>query len=145
MICVNSDSNSPFTTPPNTSKEPWKGDFMMNKVECILHDLGVGRHYKGYDLACHAIRLAIDEPSRLCNMKKHLFTPMAALFRCNERSIERNLRTLIRRAWDNDAEAMRQAAGYRLLWCPSVSEFLSLMVDCALEIQPPLEAKRNRC
>ncbi len=116
----------------------------MKKVESILRTLGIGRHYKGYDLACHAIRLAIDEPSRLCNMKKHLFTPMAALFHCDERTIERNLRTLIRRAWDNNPEAMRQVAGYRLLWCPPVSEFLSFMVDYAMEIGPMLEAKRGR-
>ncbi len=103
----------------------------MKTVESILHALGVGRHYKGYELTCYVIRLALEDSSRLCNMKKYLFTPTAAHFSCDVRTIERNLRTLIRRAWDNDAEAMRRVAGYRLLWCPPVSEFLSFMVDDA--------------
>ena len=104
---------------------------MMKKVESILHALGVGRHYKGYDLTCHVLRLAMEDPARLCNMKKYLFLPTAEVFGGDERTIERNLRTLIRRAWDNDAEAMRRVAGYHLLWCPPVSEFLSFMVDDA--------------
>ena len=101
----------------------------MKTVESILHALGVGCHYKGYELTCYVIRLALEDSSRLCSMKKYLFTPTAAHFGCDVRTIERNLRTLIRRAWDNDAEAMRRVAGYRLLWCPPVSEFLSFMVD----------------
>ncbi len=101
----------------------------MKTVESILHALGVGCHYKGYELTCYVIRLALEDSSRLCSMKKYLFTPTAAHFGCDVRTIERNLRTLIRRAWGNDAEAMRRVAGYRLLWCPPVSEFLSFMVD----------------
>lgn len=117
---------------------------MMKQVESILHTLGVGRYYKEYELTCHVLRLAMEDSSRLCNMKKYLFTPTAAHFSCDVRTIERNLRTLIRRAWDNDAEAMRRVAGYRLLWCPPVSEFLSFMVDYALEVGPVFEHQRGR-
>ena len=117
---------------------------MMKKVESILHALGVSRHYKGYDLTCHVLRLAMEDPARLCNMKKYLFLPTAEVFGCDERTIERNLRTLIHRAWDNDADAMRRVAGYHLLWCPPVSEFLSFMVDDALEIGPLFEDNRKR-
>ena len=116
----------------------------MKKVESILHTLGVGRQYKGYALICHVLALAMEDPSRLCNMKKHLFAPTAAAFGCDLRTIERNLRTLIRRAWDNDADTMRQIAGYRLLWCPPVSEFLSFVVDYALEVDPVYHDHRRK-
>ena len=118
---------------------------MIKDVESILRTLGVGRHYKGYELTCHVLRLAMEDPSRLCNMKKYLFAPTAEAFGCDERTIERNLRTLICRAWDNDAETMRRIAGYRLLWRPPVSEFLSFMVDYAKGVGPlPSEKQRGR-
>lgn len=105
----------------------------MRKVETMLHTLGVGRQYKGYNLTCQMLRLAMEDPARLCNMKRCLFAPVARLNGCDERTLERNIRTLIQRAWDNNAEAMCRMAGYRLLGRPTVGDFLSFMVDAALE------------
>lgn len=108
----------------------------MRSVEQILHTLGVGRQYKGYDLTCQVLRLAMEDPTRLCNMRRCLFVPVALINGCDERTLERNIRTLIQRAWNNDTEAMCRMAGYRLLWQPTVGDFLSFMVDAALETAP---------
>lgn len=64
-----------------------------------LRTLGITANYKGYKQAAWAIHLALDDERRLDDISKEIYQPIAQLFFCYINSVERNLRTVSRRAW----------------------------------------------
>lgn len=105
------------------------------QIDNLLQSLGIGHQYYGHRLTISAMHLMLrDEDSLLC-IKHGIFQPLAAQYNCDWRAIERNLRTVIRRAWRRNAPLLTQIAAYPLLDIPTVTEFLDILASHLLRQQ----------
>ena len=84
------------------------------------------RGEKGFDL--DAV-IALDDERRLDDISKEIYQPIAQLFFCYINSVERNLRTVSRRAWTLQREHFQEIAGCELPAPPTASAFLRILVN----------------
>ena len=95
----------------------------------LLLTLGIGHQYLGHNITAQAIAIVMrDENSLLC-VKKGVYMPIAAARQCDWRTVERNIRTVIHRAWTLHGDSLARIAFYPLRQEPSVSEFLDILVS----------------
>ena len=102
------------------------------EYETILQDLrmmGVGRRYLGYQLTIKAVRMVVMNENLLLEMKQGIYEPLAREAVCDWRAVERNIRTIIHRAWHVNREYLCKLAGYPMHQEPTVSEFLEMLSD----------------
>lgn len=104
----------------------------MKEVKDTLTKLGILRCYKGFECAEFSVELAVEDESRLGAVTKEIYMPTADNIGCNWKSVERNLRTAVNRAWKLDPELMRTLAGYHLEEKPTVSEFITIVANHVL-------------
>ena len=99
----------------------------LNKIHELLLSLGIGRQYLGHGLTVHAIQLVMQDENRLVCVKQGIFIPTATQRGCDWRTIERNIRTVIHRAWTFNADRLISMAVYPLRGEPTVTEFLDIL------------------
>lgn len=105
---------------------------MMNDdywLDEILRRLGVTEAYKGYDRIKVAVSLALEDEKRLVTFRDSIYKYMADEEGGNWKSVEKNFRTVVKRAWMINPELLQELAGYRMYWAPTVSEFISNLVS----------------
>lgn len=93
----------------------------------LLLTLGIGRQYLGHSITVQAIRMVIHDENCLLCVKHGIFLPIAAQRMCDWRTIERNMRTVIHRAWTLNADRLAELAVYPLRREPTVTEFLDIL------------------
>ena len=99
------------------------------EIEIILRKLGIVSTYKGYKAAVIAVSLALENEDRLHSITKDIYAETARRMNATPSAIEKNLRTVARRAWGVNRTDLERMAGYRLLAPPSVSEFLDILFN----------------
>lgn len=99
----------------------------MNEINFTLHRLGICPHYTGYREMCLAIHLTLEEPDRLAALVRQIYTPVGQATDKNWTAVERNLRTVVRRAWEANPAYMAEIAGRPLAHKPETGEFLAMM------------------
>lgn len=99
------------------------------EIEIILRRLGIVSTYKGYRAAVIAVSLALENEDRLHSITKDIYAETARQMGTTPSAIEKNLRTVARRAWDVNRTDLERMAGYRLCAPPSVSEFLDILFN----------------
>lgn len=97
-----------------------------------LRTLGIGRQYLGYQITIKAVRMVLKDENCLCCMKQGIFVPMSKQQHCDWRTIERNIRTVIHRAWNVNRDYLTELAGYPVTREPTVTEFVEILSDHAL-------------
>ena len=97
-------------------------------IKQTLQDLGVTCNYNGYYQAIFAIQLALENEDRLCSVTQQIYWVVADKTHCKRCNVERNIRTVIFRAWKINKDLLIEMAGFPLTSPPSVSEFLAIMV-----------------
>lgn len=107
-----------------------------NKIHEILLSLGIGRQYIGHGITAQAVLMVIEDEQRLLCLKQSIFQPLAVQRDCDWRTIERNIRTVISRAWKLNAGQLTQMAVYPLLRAPTVTEFLDILSAYVLQLLP---------
>ena len=100
---------------------------MKKLVATILRSLGVTPCYRGFSAIVFAVMLAVEDESRLDNAMRDIYAATAAELNLDARNIERNIRTLIHRAWQVDKTRLSSLAGYKLDGPPSVTEFIEIV------------------
>lgn len=104
-----------------------------NELVLLLESLGVTRRYLGCGMAAEAIVL-LDAASRECGviqLRQGVYEPLASQHGCRWQQVERNLRTVVQRAWSVNRQGLRALAAYPLPVTPSVGEFLDLLLTYA--------------
>lgn len=99
------------------------------EIEIILRKLGIVSTYKGYKAAVIAVGLALEDEDRLHSVTRDIYAETARLMSSTPSAIEKNLRTVAKRAWDVNRTDLERMAGYRLFAPPSVSEFLDILFN----------------
>ncbi len=97
-----------------------------------LRMLGIGRHYLGYHITVQAVQMTLMDSKRLLCVKQGIFLPLAEQEHCDWRTIERNIRTVIRRAWHVNRDYLTELAGYPITREPTVVEFVEMLSDHVL-------------
>lgn len=97
-----------------------------------LRALGIGRQYLGYNITITAVRMVLGDENRLLCVKQGLFKPLSEQNHCDWRTIERNIRTVIHRAWNVNRDYLNELAGYPLHQEPTVTEFVEMLSDHVL-------------
>ena len=99
----------------------------MTYIQDILRPLGITKCYKGFYHVCFAIQLAVTDEFRLDSVIKDIYMVTASHFDCNWKAVERNIRTVVARAWVVNPDLLSQMAGYPLNGTPSASEFIEIV------------------
>lgn len=99
----------------------------LQKTSELLYSLGIGRQYLGHSITLQAVEMVLrDENSLLC-VKQGIFVPLGRQRGCDWRTIERNIRTVIHRAWRTTPGRLTELAVYPLNREPTVTEFLDIL------------------
>ena len=115
---------------------------MENTVEVmaarqLMHRLGITANYTGYFHTSHAIMLSAKEPERLLLITKWIYPDVAKHYHTTWRSVERNIRTVIKLAWETNRQ-------HALPNRPSAGTFLAILAaqaekEYAKRMTPPGE------
>lgn len=99
----------------------------------LLESLGVTRRYLGCSMAAEAI-LLLDMACSSCvtiQLRQGVYEPLADQYGCRWQQVERNLRTVVQRAWCVNRKGLCALASYPLPSAPSVGEFLDMLLTYA--------------
>ena len=108
------------------------------ELEEVLRQLGIGRNYCGHDRTIITISIALENQSLLSHSIKDIYRATAERSGCHWTAIERNFRTIIRRAWKINPRKLTELAGYPMNKAPTATEFIAILTSYILRVQ-----KRN--
>ena len=100
-------------------------------ISQILRRLGITANYRGHRQLAVAIRLVLEDESRLCAVQKEVYQPIADELCCPLDTVERNIRTVIHRVWHTNKKRLFEYADYELTAPPTVSEFIDILANQA--------------
>ena len=114
-------------------------------VQDTLQALGITRNYRGCHRAITAIELAMENEDRLEAVTKEIYLEVAKKCGCNWSAVERNIRTVVQRAWRINRPLLIRMAGYPLEVPPTASEFIAIVANFIQRSSPKQEnaAKDN--
>ena len=97
------------------------------RLHKILHYLGITRNYRGYQQVCMAVELVLERPERLHRIMHDVYFVVAKEYGCSPLCVERNIRTIIIKAWRCNYSRLCEIANCNLLSPPTVAEFVDLL------------------
>ena len=109
----------------------------MTTIQETLCSFGVTRCYKGSGYTAYAIYLAVQEESRLEAVTKEIYMETASQFNCRWTAVERDIRTVVARAWKINRPLLSEVAGYPLTCAPTASEFIEILASYILRYSQP--------
>lgn len=109
----------------------------MTFIQDILRSFGITRCYKGFNHTAYAIYLAVQDDTRLEAITKEIYMETAAHFGCKWTAVERNIRTVVSRAWSVNPSLLCQLAGYPLETEPIASEFIEIIATYIIRSHQP--------
>lgn len=102
---------------------------MENDVMKLLRELGVGKTYCGCRLVVIFVNLAFEDEDRLLSITD-TYKEIATKTGTKWTSVERNIRTVVNRAWNKNPQRLIEIACYPMDAPPTVSEFLEIIYNC---------------
>lgn len=100
---------------------------MKKLVTTTLRSFGITPCYRGFSAIVFAVMLAVEDESRLDNAMRDIYAAVATELNSDARNVERNIRTLVHRAWQVDKTHLSDIAGYKLDGPPSATEFIEIV------------------
>ncbi len=102
-------------------------------TKSVLHQLGIGKTYSGYDYILHAMDLTMHNETILNNVTKVLYIDVAKKYHTSKTCVERNIRKVIEVMWNHADEnhiLIQKVFGDKyLLRKPSNKEFLESLYE----------------
>lgn len=99
----------------------------LTHVRQLMHKLGITANYTGYFHAAHAVMLSAQEPERLLLITKWIYPDVAKHYHTTWRSVERNIRTVSKLAWETNRPELERMAQHALPNRPSAGVFLAIL------------------
>ena len=96
----------------------------------LLRRMGVTPNYTGFHQAARAACEAARRPELMLSLSKWLYPLVAREMNTTGAALERNIRTVILRAWRQNPELLRQCARFPLNKRPTCGEFLDMLAAC---------------
>jgi two-component system, response regulator, stage 0 sporulation protein A len=105
-------------------------------VHAVISQIGVGYNYKGTTMIERAVLHAIQDPESLQLVTKWIYPQVARELDTTPARVERNIRTVIGIAWDENRERFCETLNRNFRRKPTNAVFLSAIADCMyLEIR----------
>ena len=102
-------------------------------TKSVLHQLGIGKTYSGYNYILRAIELILQNEDVLTNVTKILYIDIAKEYQTSQTCVERNIRKVIEVIWkhaDDNSMQLQKIFGEKFLSIkPSNKEFLELLYE----------------
>ena len=102
-------------------------------TKSVLHQLGIGKTYSGYDYILRSIELIMLNEDVLSNVTKILYIDIAKEYHTSQTCVERNIRKVIEVIWkhaDENRLKIQHIFGEKYLtYKPSNKEFLELLYE----------------
>ncbi len=102
---------------------------MQEIIKDTLRPFGLSRKYRGYPVLICAVRMTITDEDQTSPITKKLYARVAEECDCPTYCVEKNIRTVIMRAWKVNRTYMEELAGYPLGAPPTVSEFIDIVAS----------------
>ena len=102
---------------------------MNLSIKELLNALSINGRYKGYNITATACELLLEDETLLYIVSRDLYPKVSELCDSNEKCIDRNIRTVANRAWENSRNKLIEIAGYELEGPPTVTEFLGILIS----------------
>lgn len=115
----------------------------MLTIHTLLRSLGITANYRGYHITIIACELLMKNEMLFLRITKGLYPEVARKLNCRTITVERNIRTIIYRAWDIRRERLCEIAGIELTEPPKVVEFLDMLISYVNEHNEEQETKEN--
>lgn len=93
----------------------------------ILRSLGSIKASRGRCRTAAAIAMAYENEDRLAAVIKEIYQVVAERFGCKWTAVERNVRTVAKRAWDLKKAQLVEIAGYAVDGPPTAGEFIEII------------------
>lgn len=116
----------------------------MTTIHDLLRSLGITAKYSGYSMTVKACNLIMEDESRLLKVTKLLYPVVAAQCNVGKITVERNIRTIIYKAWDTNRERLCEIARFNLVAPPSSTEFLDMLVSHLQKVQQEEKQELNK-
>ena len=104
----------------------------MERVATVLTRLGVPRTYRGFEATMAAVWLVLEDEECLHMVTKRIYMGAAKLCGQSHSAVERNIRTVVKRAWETNPIYLAEIAGYPMSLQPIPSEFIDALATDAL-------------
>lgn len=106
---------------------------LENDITCIIHEIGIPAHIKGYQYLREAIKMSVNDMDMLNCITKVLYPEIAKTFLTTASRVERAIRHAIEVAWSRgNVEVIDELFGYTVnngKGKPTNSEFIALIAD----------------
>lgn len=102
---------------------------MKTTIQKTLRALGITGNCDSYRLIPAAVQLSVEDEDRLRLVPKEIYRSVSILCCCPLANVERNIRTVIFRAWKVNRLLLSQLAGFPLEAPPAVSHFIEMMAS----------------
>lgn len=100
------------------------------EMEDIFHQMQIFPHYAGYKYLKEAIYIGVEDQTAVEAPTKEIYPTVASRFHVTASSVERNIRTVINRAWTEGGFGDRcPIKNLNLGRKPTTSEFIALVAD----------------
>ena len=109
----------------------------MTSIQEALRPFGITRCYKGFSHVCYSIELAVADDLRMESVTQEIYMATAAHFGCKWTVVERNIRTVVARAWQVNSDLLIRMAGYPLDGAPTASEFIEIVSSYIIRNSAP--------
>lgn len=98
-------------------------------INQLLRRMGITANYRGHRQLAMAIRLVLEDEDRLYAVQQEIYQPIADALHCNRDTIDRNIRTVLQRAWKHNRPQLNALAGYELTEQPKPVEFIDMLAN----------------
>lgn len=103
--------------------------YYERQIKHILRQLGIIKPSKGYFAVIPAVKLAMENPSRMTYNYKEIYLNVAHAQKTSSLCVERNIRTLVERIWKSgNHEYLDEIFEVPLKKKPTNSEFIAALV-----------------
>jgi two-component system response regulator (stage 0 sporulation protein A) len=93
-----------------------------------LLSLGFSPRYRGYDQLVYAIVLCREQQVKVFSATKWLYPQVAEEFSTNWHAVERNMRTSINHAWENNPDKLVSGLKLRYRHKPRIKELVQILL-----------------
>ena len=101
----------------------------MHTKDKIIRQFGITSKYKGYRYLLDAIHIAAENYDECLKVTKDIYPVIAHKYGVTKVSVERDIRTVIEKCWDNNKAYLQELSGCKLSRCPSNSEFIDIIAQ----------------
>lgn len=100
---------------------------ITQEIMDILRSLGITKTGKGRTRTAAAIALAFEDEDRMTVIGRDIYQVVGRSHHCEGSAVERNIRTVVRKAWSQRRARLEELAGYDLDGPPTAKEFVEII------------------